>query len=211
MSSIRMFAISPALIALCLTFIVFAQDNKPVGHASKTSQVEVKSDRFSGNVTVTMKPQPLIDTAERKLTMDLWYELKRKDIEGSPVIPEEMASMSFESRATTASTAIELGDRELHFLIDGKQLSIGRTSSRSKPLPLVLSDGDEKGRKPYLSITSALSLSQIEQIAAGKQVEMRLGNIELPLSQSTLAAVREFAREFAAHAPTRSNRKGAKR
>ncbi len=123
MSSIRVSTISTALIALCLTFITFAQNNKSAGNDGKSGgQVEVETDRFSGNVTVTMKPQTLIDTPELQLTIELKYRLDKKKLEESPILVEELTA----------------------------------------------------------------------------------------LSPATLAAIRDFAREFAAHAPTRSNRKGAK-
>ena len=102
----------------------------------------------------------------------------------------------------------DYGDRELHFLVDGARLA-GRKTSSDRAHPL-LSEQDDKGRRPSFTFFSTLDLSQVEQLAAGKRVEMRLGPIETALSPATLAAIRDFAREFAAHAPTRSNRKGAK-
>jgi hypothetical protein len=179
-----------------------AQDDKA---ANKDGQVEVKNDRFSGNVTVTMKPQALIDTPNHKLVMKMIYRLNQKEAADSSVLFEETASVTFES---ITKESLKYGDRELHFVVDGKQLPIGQTSART-PSPL-LSEKDEKGRTPDLSFFGSLTLSQVERLAAGKQVEMRLGTIELPLSQSTLAAIREFAREFANHAPTRTKKKGAK-
>ena len=92
MSSIRLSTISPALIALCLTFGAFAQNNNSAGNGGKSGgQVEVETDRFSGNVTVTMKPQTLIDTPELQLTMELKYRLDKKKLEESPVLVEELA------------------------------------------------------------------------------------------------------------------------
>jgi hypothetical protein len=207
MSSIRVSTISLALIALCLTFGAFAQSNNSAGNDGKSGgQVEVKTDRFSGDVTVTMKPQTLIDTPELQLTMELDYQLNQKKLEESPVLVEELASVTLKS---SVKGSVDYGDRELHFLVDGAQLAGRRTSSdRAHPL---LSEKDDKGRRPNFAFFSTLNLSQVERLAAGKRVEMRLGPIETALSPATLAAIRDFAREFAAHAPTRSNRKGAKR
>ncbi len=209
MSSIRVFAISPALIALCLTltFIIFAQNNNSAGNDGKSGgQVEVETDRFSGDVTVTMKPQTLIDTPELQLTMGLKYRLNQKKLEESPILVEEIASVTLKS---SVKDSVDYGDRELHFLVDGARLAAHRTSSDSAH-PL-LSEQDDKGRTPDFAFFSTLDLSQVERLAAGKRVEMRLGPIETALSPATLAAIRDFAREFAAHAPTRSNRKRAKR
>jgi hypothetical protein len=207
MSSIRVFTISSALIALCLTFGAFAQNNNSAGNDGKSGgQVEVKTDRFSGDVTVTMKPQTLIDTPELQLTMELDYELNKKKLEESPVLVEEIASVTLKS---SVKDSVDYGDRELHFLVDGARLP-GRRTSSNVVNPL-LSEEDDKGRTPNFTFFSTLDLSQVERLAAGKKVEMRLGPIETALSPATLAAIRDFAREFAAHAPTRSNRKGAKR
>jgi hypothetical protein len=207
MSSIRVSTISTALIALCLTFITFAQNNKSAGNDGKSGgQVEVETDRFSGNVTVTMKPQTLIDTPELQLTIGLKYRLDKKKLEESPILVEELASVALKS---SVKDSVDYGDRELHFLVDGARLAGRRTSSNSAD-PL-LSEKDDKGRRPDFTFFSTLDLSQVERLAAGKKVEVRLGAIETALSPATLAAIRDFAREFADHAPTRSNRKGAKR
>jgi hypothetical protein len=206
MSSIRVSTISTALIALCLTFGAFAQNNKSAGNDGKSGgQVEVETDRFSGNVTVTMKPQTLIDTPELQLTIELKYRLDKKKLEESPILVEELASVSMKS---SVKGSVDYGDRELHFLVDGARLAGRRTSSNSAD-PL-LSEQDDKGRRPDFTFFSTLDLSQVERLAAGKKVEVRLGAIETALNPATLAAIRDFAREFAAHAPTRSNRKGAK-
>jgi hypothetical protein len=67
MSLIRLSAISPALIALFLSFNVSTQDNNSASGAAKTNQVEVKTDKFSGKSTVTLKPQVLLDTPKHKV------------------------------------------------------------------------------------------------------------------------------------------------
>ncbi len=191
---------------LIITLMVCAQDNKPASDDGKTSQVEVKTDRFSGDVTITMKPQTLIDTPELKLTMELEYRLNQKRLAASPILVEELASVTLRP---AVKDSVDYGDRELHFLVDGVRLP-GRRTSSSVVDPL-LSEEDDEGRTPDYTFFSTLDLSQVERLAAGKRVEIRLGAIETPLSSTTLAAIRDFAREFAAHAPTRANRKGAKR
>jgi hypothetical protein len=204
MSSIRVSTISPALIALCLTFGAFAQNNNSAGNGGKSGgQVDVETDRFSGNVTVTMKPQTLIDTPELRLTMELKYRLKKLD--ESPILVEEIASVTLKS---SVRGSVDYGDRELHFLGDGARLAAHETSSNSAH-PL-LSEQDDKGRRPDFTFFSTIDLSQVERLTDGKKVEVRLGAIETDLNPATLVAIRDFAQEFAAHAPTRSNRKGAK-
>jgi hypothetical protein len=204
--SSRLLTIASLVTLTCLMAASFAQNNKSEKSAStQADQVEVKTDSFSRNVSVKMKPQVLIDTAERKLTMEFEYRVNQKELAEASFLVEESASITFES---TTKQATDYGDRELHFLVDGNRLQGRRTSSdAARP---ILSERDEKGRIPDFSFYSSLTLSQVEKLAAGKQVRMRLGTIELPLSQPTLAAISEFAREFANHAPTRTKKKGAK-
>jgi hypothetical protein len=189
MSSIRVFTISPALIALCLTFSAFAQDNNAARNDGK-SQVEVKTDRFSGKSTVMLKPQVLLDTAKHKLTMQFESH-------------DDFAGVTFES---SSEEYIDFGDKQLHFLVDGKRMFIDTASQQNTPFSL--RKRDEQGRANYTSLISSLGIAQLEEIVAGKTVEMRLGTVELTLSQPVLANLREYARVFADHGPSRRKRGG---
>jgi hypothetical protein len=189
MSSIRLPTISPALIALCLTFSVFAQDNNAAGNDAK-SQIEVKADRFSGKSTVTLKPQVLLDTPKHKLTMRLDSL-------------DDFAGVTFES---SSEEYIDFGDKQLHFLVDGKRMFIDTASQQNTPFSQ--QKQDEKGRTDYTALMSSLGIAQLEEIVAGKKVEMRLGTVELTLSQPALANLREYVRVFADHAPSRRKRGG---
>jgi hypothetical protein len=170
------------------------------GDVAKPSEVEIKTDRFSGDVTISMRPQTLIGAPRNSLTMELQY--KKKTEASAPA--EEIVGVRFDSRS---SSEIDFGDEELHFLIDGRRLSIGRASSQPKAEAPMWSDKKRQGRKPDKTFYSTLSLSQINQISAGKQVEMRLGNVELVFDQTTLAAIREFAGACAAHASAEPKKK----
>jgi hypothetical protein len=206
MQLIRVFA--SFSIIFCLAIIVSAQNKPAETKGSEDSrQVVVENDRFSGDVTVKMKPQVLLDNAERKLTLAMSYKMIKKDVENASILLEEFAALRFE---LYSKSPVNLADQDLHFLVDGKSLSIGR-SSPSVPGPLSL-DEDEKGRPPVMIVSTALTLSQMEQLAKGNKIEMRLGKIELTFSSSTMAAIKEFTREFINNSPTRmnSNRKGAK-
>jgi hypothetical protein len=191
MSSIRVSTISPALIALCLTltFSVFAQDNNSAGNDGK-SQVEVKTDRFSGKSTVTLKPQVLLDTPKHKVTMQL------DSI-------DDFAGVTFES---SSEEYLDFGDKQLHFLVDGKRMFIDTASQQNTPFSQ--QKQDEKGRTNYTGLISSLGIAQLEEIVAGKKVEMRLGTVELTLSQPVLANLREYVRVFANYAPSRRKRGG---
>jgi len=189
MSSIRVSTISTALIGLCLTFSAFAQDNNSVGNDGK-SQVEVKTDRFSGKSTVTLKPQVLLDAAKHKVTMQFESH-------------DDFAGVTFES---SSEEYIDFGDKQLHFLVDGKRMFIDTASQQNTPFSLRKRDG--QGRANYTSLISSLGIAQLEEIVAGKTVEIRLGTVELKLSQPVLANLREYVRVFADHAPSRRKRGG---
>jgi hypothetical protein len=189
MLSIRVSTISPAIIALSLALSVFAQDNNSTDNNSK-SQIEVKTNRFSGKSTVTLKPQVLLDTLKHKVTI----QLESLD---------DFAGVTFES---SSEEYIDFGDKQLHFLVDGKRLFIDTASQQNTPFSQ--QKQDEKGRTNYTALISSLGIARLEEIVAGKKVEMRLGTVELTLSQSVLATLREYVREFANYAPSRRARRG---
>jgi hypothetical protein len=189
MLSIRVSTTSPAIVALCLTLSAFAQDNKPAGNEGK-SQIEVKTNRFSGKSTVTLKPQVLIDTPKHKVTI----QIESLD---------DFAGVTFES---SSEEYVDFGDKQLHFLVDGKRLFIDTASQQNTPFSQ--QKQDEKGRTNYTALISSLSIAQLEEVVAGKTVEMRLGSVELTLSQTALANLREYARVFAKYAPSRRARGG---
>lgn len=187
--SIRKSIISPALISLCLTLSIFAQDNKSADNDGK-SQIEVKTDRFSGKSTVSLKPQILLDTPKHKVTM----QLESLD---------DFAGVTFES---SSDEYMDFGDKQLHFLVDGKRIFIDTASQQNTPFSQQTQD--EKGRTNYTALISSLGIAQLEEIVAGKTVEMRLGTVKLTLSQPVLESLREYVREFANYAPSRRARGG---
>ncbi|HZF37962.1 MAG TPA: hypothetical protein VE715_04000, partial [Blastocatellia bacterium] len=155
-------------------------------------QVEVETDRFSGKTTVRLKPQVLVDTPEHKLIMVI-------DGQGA------FFGIRFDS---ISRDYIIFGDRELWFIVDGKRMRIDAASESSAPF--VAKDQDEKGRIPWTTLISSMSLAQAEEIVAGNKVEMRLGTVELTWSQPVLANMREYVRTLASYAPSRQKTRGRK-
>ena len=197
MSLIRIFAIA-LITALFLTVPSFAQNGKGDKDAGGTpqekdsSQVEVETDKFSNKTTVKLKPQVLLDTPEHKLVMVIQNH-------------DEFLGIRFQS---ISKDYIIYGDRELWFIVDGKRMRID-TASESKA-PSNLQDEDEKGRTPWTTLISSMSLAQAEEIVSGKKVEMRLGTVELTWSQPVLANMREYVRTLASYAPSRQKTRGRK-
>ena len=84
--------------------------------------------------------------------------------------------------------SVDYGDRELHFIIDGKPLDIGRVTGGS-PTESTL----KPAFKIMASFVSIFNRSKLEQISNGKRIEMRFGTVEVALGQPVVTALREYA------------------
>ena len=87
-----------------------------------SDQIEVKTDRFSGVTTVKLKPQVILDKPDHQLTIEIETKLGEKgqlDFEKDEVKAEAW----FRSQS---KDPVDFGDQELHFLIDGKPLDLGK-------------------------------------------------------------------------------------
>jgi hypothetical protein len=164
-------------------------------------QVEVKTDRFSGVTTVKLKPQVILDKPDHQMTIDIEtkvggkgrFESEKEDVK---------AESWFRSQATYL---VDFGDQELHFLIDEKPLDLGRAMGS-------LDTGVDKSKlkpgfrssQPFVSI---FSRSDLERFSKARRVDMRLGSIELTLSQPVMAILREYASQVLAQHKIASERK----
>src|SRR6266508_5848324 len=150
-------------------------------------QVEVKTDRFSGVTTVKLKPQVILDKPDHQMTIDIEtkvggkgrFESEKEDVK---------AESWFRSQATYL---VDFGDQELHFLIDEKPLDLGKTPGGTN------ANMDKSKLKPGFrssqSFVSIFSRSDLERFSKARRVDMRLGSIELTLSQPVMAILREYA------------------
>jgi len=160
-------------------------------------QVEVKTDRFSEATTINLKPQMILDTPDQFITMRLeakFGDKKTRDTTDQVMeIMDEKAMVWFESFANVPT---DFGDKELHFIIDGKRLKIGESAGGTP---------DQSPKSTYRSLktfVNSLDTDELKQLAAGKHVEMRLGKYEFTLNSAVLENIREFVREFAKYAPS---------
>jgi hypothetical protein len=154
---------------------------------SVNDQIEVNEDRFSGVTTVKLKSQLILDKPDHQLTIKSETKLGDKksfDLEMGTV----SAYVWLESQS---KGPVDFGDREVHLLIDGNSLNLGKSrgSVDAYPDPNKL----KPGFKISKSFTSIFDRSALEKISQGKHIEMRLGAIELALSQPVMAALREYA------------------
>jgi hypothetical protein len=160
-----------ACVLLLMVGSLFAQsrpEQVPAG-----GQVEVKTDRFGGVTTVTLKETGLFKKPDHKLTLSLKVLLDPK----SPGNEAVMATFY-----SYSETAVLFGDMELHCLIDEKPLSLGRA------------EHGQRGVTPGApnELYSIIDLQDFEKIAAGKKVEMRLGSVEWVFPNQSLLAIRDF-------------------
>ncbi|HZS47942.1 MAG TPA: hypothetical protein VFC63_22925 [Blastocatellia bacterium] len=164
--------------ALLLGFILFTAFSASILAQAAGNDVEVRKDRFTGVTTVSLKPQILTKTAEYEIDLSkLQAEFGGKNIYGrigeGSVYLEVMAK---------PKKAMSFGDLQLHFLVDGKPVDTGHTTSDLDPL-------DPSGYSHQFFI--GIPFSTFKQIAIGKQVELRVGTIELTLSQTILGKFKD--------------------
>jgi hypothetical protein len=168
---------------------------------STSNQIEVKTDRFSGVITVKLKPLVILDKPDHQLTIDIETKLGEK-VRFESEKEEVKAECWFRSQATHL---VDFGDRDLHFLIDEKPLDIGRASGG-------LDVGVDKTKlKPGFgtsqSFVSIFRRSDLERFRNARRIDMRLGSIELTLGQPEVAILREYANQVLAQHKIASERK----
>jgi hypothetical protein len=162
--------------------------------AKQTSdQIETKEDRFSGVTTVTLKPQVILDKSDHQLTIDITTKLGEKgSIEFELQKDDLKAEVWFRSQATSL---VDFGDKQLHFLIDDKPSDLGRTmggpdrTDKSKLKP---------GFRSSQSFVAIFRRSDLERFSKAKRIEMRLGSVELTFSESAVATLRQYANQVLA-------------
>jgi hypothetical protein len=151
---------------------------------STSDQIEVKNDRFSGVTTVKLKPQVVLDKPEHQLTIRSETKLGDKKSH-----EWEMGTVSaYVWLESHYNRSVDYGDRELHFIIDGKPLDIGRITGGS-PTESTL----KPAFKIMASFVSIFNRSKLEQISNGTRIEMRFGTVEVTLGQPVVTALREYA------------------
>jgi hypothetical protein len=185
--------------------------------AQKTGgKIEIKTDRFSGKTNITLAPLALLDDSSRLLTLALEAEWDKVTASAEKLRlknEEDMRRLGISPRSEDkesaelprgaidsfyrvslkcelqAAEAFDFGDGELHFLVDSKPIKIG------KAFVIQLPNGLHKAPALTASLDKGVPLDVVRRIAEGNRVEMRLGAIELTISQPTLSKLREFSNQ----------------
>ncbi len=185
---LRLFALTISVFSLLLSsHVAFAQSDRGGAKTTGASSmaIEVKDDRFGGGRTVRLKPQPLLDTPEQYLTISLEYKQSQNNRTGVDEL-DKSVMFYFTSLATKR---FDFGDKALRFLVDGQPVDGGTASNR-------IFRGNDLERPLLRSgegLIAILSLPRFSSVASGRRVEMRLGPLEMTLSDDLLARFREFA------------------
>lgn len=149
-------------------------------------EIERKDDRFSGESTLRLKPQPVSVTAPgQQLKMALEYKIVPKGRNRAESPLPEMVGVIF-----TSVSAGRIYEREatLIFLIDGE---------RTRPVPgAVHDDYSRLSTEKTLAQTvfTGMTAETLRRIGWAKTVEMKLGGTEAGLKVELLDAIRSFAR-----------------
>src|SRR5919108_2644072 len=161
--SIRIFA-TLFIAALSMTVSVTAQES---------SQVEVKTDRFSNTTKVTLKPQTILkepdNDPDHLITMRIETALTKKAFDDT-FRDSVDAKVYIESHS---KVAVEFGDGKINLLVDGRPLSVPPGEIEFDPLI----NKPKPGFKTYRSGIILFDRAALEKIEQAKQVEMRIGSI----------------------------------
>lgn len=177
------------VVFICALVAVTSGQNKGTKGSDcqqEGGEVERKDDRFTGEATVTLKPQVITAVApSQHLKMTLEYKIKPEGRGRAQSIIPEMVNVIFTS---TAADRIYERDPELAFLIDGERVRRvpGATHDDYSRL------STEKVLKQ--TVFTGMSAETLRRISRAKTVEMKLGSTEVKLSPEILSAIRSFAK-----------------
>jgi hypothetical protein len=166
---------------------------QPTDSKQSNDQVEVKTDRFSGVTTVKLKPQVILDKPDHQMTIDIETKLGEKgqlDFEKDDVKSETRFRSLYKG-------SVDFGDQELHLLIDGKPLDLGKIPG-GDPEATDENMRRQRGFRISTFFVAIFDRRGLEQIGRATRIEMRLGSIELTLGQPQVALLREYANQVLA-------------
>jgi hypothetical protein len=179
-----------------------SQASTPAGNQG--SQVEVNKDRFTGDVSVTLKPQTVYEKNDQFITLALEATFSDKNSESDDPLSRaprnigNTAALTFESQSKNLP---DFADRQLNFIADGKRINCGY--SDKVPIPR---SGKDPSLLPGYSFrevyVSALNLDTLNYISNCKSVELKLGTHEMALNPDFLGKLRAYLSECKKQSPS---------
>lgn len=169
-------------LALTTTFAVSTEAQTPrpdANRKSTDSRIEVKDDRFTGKRTVLMPSVRVAPDHEMSLTGEINTARKPDYME------MDLGVMVTAEFATPADSGVKfVSEMDFIFLVDGK-----RTMRAAAGTGIGSDVIRRDGRRTAIGI---LTQSTLERIAAGRKIEMKLGDTEAVLGEATLKSIRAF-------------------
>ncbi len=161
---------------------------KKTGERLAQTSIEVTRDDFSGATLVRLREVTIVNQPDHALTLTVETKVNDTSPEARMLSYEPSALLHFTSFSTPSR---DFGDYELHFLVDGKPIRVGRVPN-SPPFR----NPDESARVLVIgrTLTSGLRMPDLRRLAAGREVRMRLGSIETELSSDVLSSLRSFVK-----------------
>jgi len=152
---------------------------RSANQAKADSLVQVKDDRFTGKRTVTLAPIRISADLEMQLTGVI--ETARKP----DYMEQDLGVMITAEFATPADSKVKFtSEMDFIFLVDGK-----RTMRAAAGDNISTDVMRRDGRRTAIGV---LTQSTLERIAAGRKVEIKLGDTEAALDDATLKNIRAF-------------------
>jgi hypothetical protein len=169
------------------------REEKGVAQAESKStndQIEVNADRFSSITTVILKPQIILDKPDHQMTIEIKTKLGEKGLTEWEK-DDLMAMVKIESQS---KDIVKFGDDQVGFIVDGKPLDILETQASTDPYASRY-NRLKPGFKINHSFSTALNRRDLEKLGKAGRVEMRVGPIELTLSQPVVTILHEYAKQ----------------
>ena len=177
-----MYAPSPQLTALQEAKAAL----KKTGERLAQSSLEVKPDEFSGATLVRLRDVPIVNEPDHVLTVTMETKVNDTSPAAQMASEEPRAAVVFTS---FSSKGRDFGDREWHFLIDGKPLRIGVAAESP---PFQNPDSQARVLRVGRRVHAVLRMADLRRIVAGREVRMRLGSLETSLSSNVMHGLRSF-------------------
>ncbi|HEV2666979.1 MAG TPA: hypothetical protein VG324_18810 [Blastocatellia bacterium] len=180
-----------------------ASQDADKGKADSTNNpIEAKTDRFSNVTTVTLKPLAILDRPDHVITMEINTKLGEKKISDWE---REMVN-AYVTLESQTKAPVDFGDEEIHFIINGQPLKIGKADFKVDPYPSI--GGKLKpGFKLRKFTVVILERQALEQFSKANRIEMRIGSIEPSLSNTLITTLREYATQTLAQHKIAKERK----
>lgn len=154
------------------------------GKANSTGNpIEVKTNRFSSAVTVTLKPQTLLDTPDQVITMEIETKLEEK--RSDDVFRDSITTIVHIKSDSKKLT--NYGDEEINILINGQRRS--GPPGEFKIQTVGRKEGFALPRRGALVLDS----EELELLTKANRIEMQVGSTELTLSKAMVSTLREYA------------------